>query len=430
MSVVIDFTSPGNPPNNITSFQIERSVRAASGTIAAAGDVNNVTKVVTVTFDGTPPADNALLGDQMEIGGLLYNIIANTSTTITFSPTTDLSTITTFPTTFVVLNDLAEFSTFETVGTVTPDVPFTDNVVHQYTDSTGTIYDFYQIKTVDSGGTVSADPLTDPFRPGQVVNLAVDEKRLTPKDQLAGIIGGSLSFEVTVIIGGRRQDPKDNRVVADVFTPPHISPNGRMTAIAELEMTRVGLGQYRTTWTIPTEAPQAVGGFTLYPDDQYIVAYKGNFTGLIGGAPDNFREFDSELFSLRFLDGPIHGRFPANATLEDLRQTFFEIDAYLPEALSEKTDVEARNKVLQYHLERASDKLNEELNMHQIRGNSQDRREYVTSRAVYTILMAARGQNSSAISDKMLEFWRDRAEYVLAQLKREGIAQGFPLGRG
>lgn len=430
MSVTLNFTSPGNPPHNITSFQIQRSVRPASGTIAGAGDVNNVTKVITVSFTGTPPADDALRGDQMEIDGLLYTIIANTSTTITFKADNDLSTITTFPASFIIINDLAEFSTFETVGTLTVTPPFLESQVHQFTDSTGTIFDFYQIKSVDSGGTVSTDSLTKPFRVGQVVNLALDQQRTIPQDQLAGVIGGSMDFEVTVIIGGRRQDPKDNRVIADIFSPPHLSPNSRLTNIATLEMTRVGPAQYRTTWTIPTDAPDAVGGFTLFPADQYVVSYKGNFQGLLGASPDSFIEFASEMFTLSFLDGPIYGRFPPNATVEDLRKSFFEIDAYLPEALSSKEDVEARNEILQFHLQMASDKLNEELNLLQIRANSADRREYVVTRAAYTILMGARGQNSSSISDKMLEFWENRAEYVLAQLKREGVAQGYPLGRG
>lgn len=430
MSVTLSFKSPGNPPHNITGFQVERSVRPASGTIAASGDVDNITKIVTVTFSGTPPADNELQGDQMEVDGLLYTIIANTSTTITFKSTVDLSTIVSFPASFIIINDLAEFSTFETVGTLTVVPPFTDNEVHQYTDSTGTIFDFYQIRTVDSGGTVSDEALSAPFRVGQVVNLAIDQERTTPIDQLVGVIGGSIDFEVTVMIGGRRQDPKDNQVTATIYSPPSVSPYSKMTEIETVTMTRVGPAQYRVTWPIPLNAPTIVGGFTLFPSDDYTVSYKGNFQGLIGSAPSNYVEFASEFFTLKFIDGPIYGRFPPNATISDLRKSFFEIDAYLPEALSTKEDVEARNEILQFHLQMASDKLNEELNMHQIRANSADRREYVISRAVYTILMGARGQHSSAISDKMLEFWEERAKYVLAQLKREGIAQGWPLGRG
>jgi hypothetical protein len=428
MSVVVNFTSAANPPNNINSFNIERAVRPASGSIAVVGDVNNITKVITVTF-GTPPADDALRGDQMHIGGVLYNIIANSSTTITFTPTTDLSTITVFPAAFDVINDLAHFGNFELVGASTPSIPFIASTVHQFTDSTGTIFDFYRIKSVDSGGTVSSEPLSTPFRVGQVISLSIDESRKDPKDSLHGVIGGSMAFEVTVMSGGRRQDPKDNVVYADVFVPSYLAPNGQFSRIETVQLVRVGQAKYRGTWTIPSKAPSAVGGFDLFPSDEYVVRYKANFLGLLEAAPDDLQEFDSELFSLTTIDGPIAGNFPPYATVEDLRLTFFEIDAYLPESIP-KADVEQRNAVLQRHLQWASDKLREELNLSQLRAMSSDRNEYVVTRASYTLLMASRGQNSSAISDKLLDQWKDRAEYILAQLKREGVAQGIPLGRG
>lgn len=426
MSVTINFTSPGNPPHNISQFQIERSVRPASGTIAALVDIDNVTKVVNVAFTGTPPAAGTLRGDSMYIGGLLYRISTNTTTSITFTEDTDLSTITTFPATFIIINDLAQFSTFEIVGTITPTLPFQAETLHQYADSDGTMFDYYQVRTIDSGGTVSENALSEPFRPGQVITLTNAERRSDPKDALKGIIGGSITFEVEVMIGGRRQDPRDNRVVADIFMPSYLSDSGKFQLVASLEMTRVGLSRYAVTWSIPT---QTTAGQQIRPGDDYVVSYKANFMGLVDAVPDNLIEFDSEIFTLDFIDGPVFGNFPAYATLEDLRQTLFEIDAYLPESI-EKADLESRNKVLRYHLERASDKLREELNMHQLRSNSSDRKEYVAVRAAYTVLMAARGQNSSAVSDKFLEQWKERAEYILEQLKREGRAQGIPLGRG
>lgn len=428
MAVVINFSSPGNPPHNIVGFNIERSVRPAAGTIALSGDVNNITKVVTVSYTGVPPADGSLAGDQMHVNGLLYRILTNAASTITFTADTDLSTITSFPASFLILNDLAEFGSFEVVGNMTVTPPFTVNTVQQFNDSTGTIFDFYRIKSIDSGGNISI-PLARPFRPGQVVNLAIDEERKEPKDALIGIIGGSITFEVTVILGGRRQDPKDNEVYVDILAPSYITPNHVVTLITTLKMVRVGLGRYRITWNIPTNAPPAAGSFPIVPGDEYMASYKGNFVGMIGAAPDALRQFDSELFTIQFLDGPVFGRFPAYATIDDLRKTFFNIDAYLPEAL-DSTDLEGRNAILQYHLETASDKLREEMNLAQVRAMSADRKEYVASRAVYTIFLAARGQKGSAVSEEMVTEWRERAEYVLAQIKREGIAQGIPLGRG
>jgi hypothetical protein len=202
-----------------------------------------------------------------------------------------------------------------------------------------------------------------------------------------------------------------------------------MRKMDSVTMVRTGLGQYRATWVIPTHVSEAYGGFQIYPSDDYIVSYKANFRGIITSAPSSMQEFASEFFTIVSFDAPVFGRFPAYATIEDLRLTFFEIDAYLPEAIK-RTDVESRNAILQFHLERASDKLREELNMHQVRSNSADRQEYVTARAIYTLFMAARGQNSASISNELLTMWKERAEYILAQLKREGVAQGMPLGRG
>lgn len=425
MSVTVNFTSPANPPHNIAQFQIERSKRSATGSISGSGSINNTTKVVTVTF-GTPPASNELAGDQMLINDIVYTIVTNTTSTITFTAETDLSTITSFPASFVVLNDLAEFGDFDVLGTVTPNIPFKTYQVHQYIDSSGSIFDYYRIKTINSGGILSSKALSNPFRPGQVVSLAIDDRRLTPKDQLKGIIGGSVTFEVEVIMGGRRQDPKDNLVVADVFMPAPFAPGGAMTLIDTVTLTRVGLARYQGTWTIPQTTVHQI---TIVPSDDYLISYKANFAGLLNASPDQYQEFANEYFTIDLIDGPIYGRFPAYATIDDLRMTYFEIDAYLPESI-DKTDVEARNKVLQYHLETASNKLNEELNLHQVRSSSMDRREYVAARSIYTLLLAARGQNSSAISDGFVEHWRNRAIYILDQLKREGAAQGIPLGRG
>jgi hypothetical protein len=428
MAVIVNFSSPGNPPHNIVGFNVERSLRPASGTIALLSDINNVTKVVAVTFIGTPPAAGELAGDQMHISGSLYRILTNTTSSITFTPDVDLSTITSFPASFVILNDLAEFSSFELVGSVTPTVPFTDNTVHQFSDATGTIFDFYRIRSVDSVGTVSP-PISRPFRPGQVVNLAIGEERKEPKDALIGVIGGSITFEVTVMVGGRRQDPKDNIVYADLFAPSYVTPNHVMTLFQTLTMVRVGLGKYRVTWTVPTNVPQNAGGFPLIPGNEYVVSYKANFTGLLNQQPQSVKQFDSEFFTIQSFDGPVFGRFPAYATIDDLRMTFFNIDEYLPEAL-DRTDLEGRNAILQYHLEQASDKLREEMNLAQVRASSADRKEYVATRAVYSLFLASRGQKGAAISEAMIKEWKEKAEYILAQIKREGVAQGIPLGRG
>jgi hypothetical protein len=422
--VVVNFTSPASPPNNISGFQIERSRRSASGSIASAPAVNNTTKVITVTFDDAVTA-GALIGDQMLIDGLLYSIVGNTSNTITFSSTTDLSSIVTFPATFVVLNDLAEFSDFDVVGSVTPTLPFNQSFIHQFTDASGSIFDFYKIKSIDSGGTVSRSYLSGAFRPGQVVSLALDEKRSDPKDTLVGVRGGSITFEVEVVMGGRKQDPKDNVVYGEIYAPAYMSNTANILHLDTIQLVRVGVGRYRATWNVPN----SVGSFTLYPNEDYFIVYKANFFNMAANVMDSLIEFESEFFAITAAQGPIAGRFPSYARPEDVRMMLFNIDGYLPESVA-KNDLEARNKIISYHLETASDKLREELNLHQIRASSMDRKEYVAARAIYTLLMASKSQNGSAISTQFLQEWKDRFDDIMDQLKREGSTQGIPMGRG
>lgn len=97
---------------------------------------------------------------------------------------------------------------------------------------------------------------------------------------------------------------------------------------------------------------------------------------------------------------------------------------------STRADVNARNNIIEDHLKDASNRLREELNMSKARGNSENYRLFCIYYAIYTILLAARGEDGSSVSDQNILFWRGEADRILAQEKRKSVMQGVPLGRG
>jgi len=242
--------------------------------------------------------------------------------------------------------------------------------------------------------------------------------RTEPKDNLYGIMGGTITFGVICKAGGRIIDPASQKVYLDLYYPAYLT-NGTLTSIeTDIEMTRQGTGQYDYEWTVPD---------SMTISDEYIAIYKANFGGIITGEVDATVAFDDELFTIGQTSSPVMGVYPPYATVADIRMLQFNIDSYLPDTYANNTT--QRDAILYHHLERASDKLREEINLLQNRSNSSDRREYVCARAIFTIMLASRGQSGSAVTKELLDFWHDRAEEILAQLKREGLGQGTSFGR-
>ena len=95
-----------------------------------------------------------------------------------------------------------------------------------------------------------------------------------------------------------------------------------------------------------------------------------------------------------------------------------------------RKDLVSRNQVLLNHIRDAGVRLREELNLHQKRGMSDNYRLFVVYYTVWSILLAARGEDGSSVSSDNLNFWRGEWERILAQEKREGVFQGIPMGRG
>jgi len=157
------------------------------------------------------------------------------------------------------------------------------------------------------------------------------------------------------------------------------------------------------------------------PLDNYIVSYHGTVASL-------FQNFGDEFFTVNALLGPVGIKAPAYATVSDIRLTKSNIDDYIPKAL--RKDLTSRNDYIEAHLRRATNRLREELSIAKQRGNSENYRLFAAFYTVWTILLSARGEDGSSVSDQNLLFWRAEWERILAQEKRESVFQGIPIGRG
>jgi len=347
MSAIISFTSQPKPPADITSFKIQRSERPASGTIANAGDVNTTTNVITITFDAPTPSDGSLAGDLFIADGISYEIDTNDSTTITIISGIDLTPITalSFPLSVVVIDDMAEFGNFEDLATDTPTETTWDvDYIHQYTDSTGTDFDWYKTIPVNTAGVEGV--ASEAFRPENVTPTSYSiPARTIPKDRLWGLIGGTMEFEVESIVANERIDPIGNTVVCYVYKSPLLSGTG-FQEITHFSMTRMDKGRDKGSWTIPSN---------LDAGDEYVAVYLANFYGLYTGASNADIEFASEYFELRHVPDTISGKMGRYVTVTQLRRSLQHIDSYISDELA--ADVEARNEFIYDHIKDAADFL-------------------------------------------------------------------------
>jgi len=170
--------------------------------------------------------------------------------------------------------------------------------------------------------------------------------------------------------------------------------------------------EYEFHWDIPAET---------YPSDEYIISY--NMT--LGGIEYNFGD---EFFTITATPGQLSIKPSYYATVDDIRQTKFNIDSYLPEVYSK--DLNKRNSLIEYHLKNSTQKLREELNLFKSRSMSENYRLFTVYHTIYTIMLASRGEDNSSVSDTNLAYWRREWEAILAQEKRESIGVGVPYGRG
>lgn len=247
---------------------------------------------------------------------------------------------------------------------------------------------------------------------------SVTGTRTEPIDSLSFSRGTTASFKMIFTQGGvpTKMDTGNNpiiRLLKPVFLSTNNSPSPQQIG-GDIEGTLVA-GQdfeYEFQWDVPHDS---------VPLDNYIVSYYGTVSSM-------FQNFGDEFFTIAALTGPVGIKPPAYATVSDIRLTKSNIDDYIPKAL--RKDLTARNDYIEAHLRRATTRLREELSLAKQRGNSENYMLFTAFYTVWSILLSARGEDGSSVSDQNLLFWRAEWERILAQEKRESVFQGLPIGRG
>lgn len=170
--------------------------------------------------------------------------------------------------------------------------------------------------------------------------------------------------------------------------------------------------EYMFEWDVPS---------SIEPINNYIIRYQAQIGPVSNIFGDEYFELVSEL-------GQISIRTSGYATIDDVRRKKFNIDDYLPVTM--KKDTQARNDMIQAHIDEASTRLREELSLFKQRGHSENYKLFVVYYTVWSLMLASRGEDGNSISDKNLSYWQREWQRILAQEKREGVMQGIPLGRG
>lgn len=240
--------------------------------------------------------------------------------------------------------------------------------------------------------------------------------RTEPHDGYAFVRGTTASFKITYTNEGKATtvDPGSARIL---ILQPRFLDNGQTpapTVIADIlgTLTPGQEFEYKFDWLIPNSQT---------PLDNYIVSYVADLNA-------QQLNFGDEFFTIIPFAGTVGTIKPAYATVDDIRKYKFNIDSFLPEVF--RKDLESRNQMLQEHLQNATTRLREELNLHKARGMSENYRLFSIYYTVWSILLAARGEDGSSVSQFNLDTWRAEWERILEQEKREGVFQGIPVGRG
>ena len=240
--------------------------------------------------------------------------------------------------------------------------------------------------------------------------------RNEPMDSYIFIRGTTATFKIVFTNSGVPTTVDAGTApVLQILEPQFLSKSGNPlpNVIANIEGTLVPGQQYeyQFVWTVPTNQ---------VPLDNYIASYRAR----IGSVESVYGD---EMFTISAMAGTVGIKTPTYATVDDVRARKFNIDSFLPESAN---TLVARNNIIEKHLRDASHRLREELSLFKARSNSENYRLFTIFYTVWSILMASRGEDSSAVSDDNLRFWRSEWTRILAQEKREGSTQGIPLGRG
>jgi hypothetical protein len=240
--------------------------------------------------------------------------------------------------------------------------------------------------------------------------------RTEPKDGYVFIRGTTASFKMIFTNNGVPTKVDTATQPKILIIAPKFLDDGtpQPNVLAEIigDLTPGQEFEYKFDWNIPVNQ---------FPLDNYVVSYFGH----LGGVQYNFGD---EYFTVSTHAGVIGTKQPSYATVDDVRKHKFNIDSYLPEAF--RKDLDSRNQLIEEHLQNATTRLREELNLSQARGMSENYRLFAIYYTIWSIMLAARGEDGSSVSDSNLTTWRAEWERILAQEKREGVFQGIPVGRG
>lgn len=242
--------------------------------------------------------------------------------------------------------------------------------------------------------------------------------RIEPVDSYVFMRGTTATFKVVFTV-------EDRPTTVDVATAPtakilaprflsHVPDIPLPVIVTTLQGSLVAGQQYEYefTWNVPVDT---------VPHDEYIVSYSARINGI-------WVDFGDELFSVTASLGPVGIRRTGFCTVDDIRKKKFNIDDYLPKSIA--SDVQARNNLILSHINDATNRLREELNLAKMRGNTENYRLFTVYYTVWSILLAARGEDGSSVADSNLNFWQSEWQRILDQEKRESVLQGIPLARG
>jgi hypothetical protein len=249
-----------------------------------------------------------------------------------------------------------------------------------------------------------------------VIISPVAGTRVEPKDSYYFVRGTTATFKVMFINEGLPVTLDSGSLpVAQILEPlflgtGNVTPNVLATLTGSLVEGQTY--EYQFVWDIPR---------TIVPVDEYIISYQGRFAGML-------QVFGDEYFGIGVDAGQIDIKTPSYATVDDVRKKKFNIDDYLPQSI--RADLIARNNLIEVHLRDASNRLREELSLFKQRGMTENNKLFCIYYAIWSLLLAARGEDGSAVSDSNINFWRAEWERILAQEKRKSVMQGMPLGRG
>ena len=241
--------------------------------------------------------------------------------------------------------------------------------------------------------------------------------RTEPKDGYRFVRGTTATFKTIFTNEGTPTKVDTGTVPQALILAPRFlddgaSPVPKQLAVIDGTLVPGQEFEYQFEWDIPSNQ---------VPIDNYIISY-------VGTLASQSINFGDEFFEVMPFAGTVGTKNPAYATVDDVRKYKFNIDTYLPEVF--RKDLDSRNQLIEEHLQNATTKLREELNLHQQRGMSENYRMFAIYYTIWSVMLAARGEDGSSVSQSNLDTWRGEWERILAQEKRQGVFQGVPVGRG